>query len=136
MDIQLISIDPLTKVASLKLGNKLVTGLTELVQIVILSLFNTPGKDILDPDRGSGIPDMIGMNIDPNDMNEVLGELTRRIKLTESEILTDQIGRALPPESKLKELKLISVGPGEVLGEIAARIRIVNEKGQQSEVVI
>ena len=136
MDIQLISIDPLTRVASLKLSSKFVSGIHKLIQIVILSLLNTPGRDLLDPDRGAGIPEMIGMNYDSSNMVEILGEITRRVKISEKEIMTDQIGLNLPPAEKLQELKVISVSPGATLGEVKARIRIINELGQQSEVVM
>jgi len=136
VDIQLIAVHPTTKVVSLKSGTRLVTGLNELVQVVVLSLFNNPGRDILDPERGSGIPSMIGMNYDTNNMTEILGELTRRIKVTETEVLNAQIGLKLTSASKLRELKLIRVGPGANEGEIEAKIRIINELGQRSEVVI
>lgn len=136
MDIQLIAVHPTTRVVSLKTGTRLVTGLNELVQVVVLSLFNNPGRDVLDPGRGSGIPSMIGMNYDTNNMTEILGELTRRIKITETEVLNAQIGLQISPAAKLRELKLIRVGPGANEGEVEAKIRIINELGQRSEVVI
>lgn len=136
MDISLIQIDEETKRVSLKMGSKPVTGLTKLVQIVVLSLLNSPGRDILNPDKGAGIPDMIGMNIDPTDLSEVLNELTERIKKSEKEIIQDQIGLNAAASEKLRELRIISVSPGEDLGEVVARIRIINELGQQSDVVI
>ena len=136
MDIQLISIDPLTRVVSFKMSTKKVTGIMKLVQMVVLSLMNTPGKDYLDPSMGGGIPSMVGMNIDPNNMAEVLGEVTRRVKTTSAEVMTAQIGRVIPSDEKLKELRLVSVAPGANIGEVAARIRIINELGQQAEAVI
>ena len=136
MDIQLVHIDPVTKVASLKMGTRMVSGITELVQVVVLSLFNTPGKDVLDPGMGSGIPDMIGMNLDPDNMTEILSEVTRKIKATEKEVLTEQIGLNLPPAARLRELRLVSIVPGANLGEVEVRLRIINELGQKSEVVI
>lgn len=136
MDISLIYINPDTNVVSLKLSNKIVTGISKLIQIVILSLLNTPGQDILDPDMGGGLPDMLGMNIDPNDYSEVLAELTRRIKKTEKEVLYNQIGSTSDSSEKLREVSIISVGPGASAGEIYAKIRIINELGQYSDVVI
>jgi phage baseplate assembly protein W len=135
MDIQLIQIDQYTRRVSLKLSPKSVKGLTKLVQIVVLSLLNTPGKDILDPERGSGIPSMIGMNLDPNDLNEVLSEVSRRVRVTELEITKDQIGKELSSDEKLKEVKIMSVAPGTNLGDVFIKIRVINELGQQSDVV-
>jgi len=135
MDIQLVAIDPLTKMASLKVSPKTVKGLTKLIQIVVLSLLNTPGKDILDPERGGGIPEMIGMNIDPGDLSEVLSEVTRRVKKSEAEIIKDQIGLELPVDERLREIKIVNVGHGTLATEVLVRIRVVNELGQQSDVV-
>jgi len=136
VDISLLKIDDSTRRVTLQLGSKAVTGLTKLLQIVVLSLLNNPGRDILDPDRGAGIRDMIGLNFDPTDLSEILSELTRRIRKSEREILSDQVGLNAPSSEKLREIKIISVAPGAALDEIAARIRIINELGQQSDVVL
>ena len=136
MDISLLKIDESTRRVTLQVGSKAVTGLTKLLQIVVLSLLNNPGRDILDPDRGAGIRDMIGMNFDPTDLTEILAELTQRIRKSEKEILADQVGLNVISSEKLREIKIISVSPGDALDEIAARIRIINELGQQSDVVL
>lgn len=136
MDISLLQIDPDSRRVTFALGSKPVTGIAKLTQIVVLSLLNSPGRDILSPDRGGGIPDMIGMNFDPLDLTEILSELTRRVRKSETEILEDQVGLNAIPAEKLKELKIISVAPGASSDEVAARIRIINELGQQSDVVL
>jgi hypothetical protein len=136
MDIALIQVDPNTHQVSLKLGHQSVKGMSKLVQIVVLSLLNTPGKDILDPGEGGGIPEMIGMNYDPSDLSDILAELTRRVRKTEMEIVANQVGLSLDSEERLKSISIVSVGPGLALDEVAARIRVINELGQQSDVVI
>lgn len=136
MDISLIQVDEKTRRVSLSLSSKSINGMTKLVQSVVLSLLNTPGKDILDPERGAGIPEMIGTNFDPSDLTEVLSEVTRRVKITENEIINDQIGQELSSSEKLKEVKIVRVGPGEALDEVLVRLRIINDLGQQSDVVI
>lgn len=136
MDISLLKIDDNTRMVTLQVGSKAVTGLTKLIQIVVLSLLNNPGRDILDPDRGAGIRDMIGMNFDPTDLSEILAELSQSIRKSEKEILADQVGLNVISSEKLREIKIISVSPGSSLDEVAARIRIINELGQQSDVVL
>jgi phage baseplate assembly protein W len=136
MDISLLKVDETTRKVTLQLGSKTVTGLTKLTQIVVLSLLNSPGRDILDPDRGSGIPDMVGMNYDPLDLSEVVSDLTSKIRKSETEIRLDQVGLNSPASERLREIKVIYVRPGESLDEVEARIRIINELGQQSDVVL
>ena len=136
MDITLIVVDPETNVVSFKLSPKPIKGLGKIVQLVVLSLMTVPGKDVFEPEAGGGLPEMISMNFDPGDYGDILGELTRRIKKTESELLANQVGSNSPPAEKLRELKILSVGPGASIDEIYAKIRVVNELGQQSDVVI
>ena len=136
MDISLIVVDPETNVVSFKLSPKPIKGLGKIVQVVVLSLMNVPGKDILDTEAGGGLPEMISMNFDPGDYGDILGELTRRIKKTESELLANQVGSNSPPSEMLREIRILNVGPGESVDEIYAKIRVVNELGQQSDVVI
>jgi len=131
-----MQVDEKTRKVSLSLSSKSIKGMTKLVQSVVLSLLNNPGKDVLDPTRGGGIPEMIGMNFDPSDLTEVLSEVTRRVKITENEVINDQIGQVTPADEKLKEVKIVRVGPGEALDEVLVRLRIINELGQQSDVVI
>lgn len=136
MDISLIQIDPLTRQVSLKLGHQTIKGMSKLVQMVVLSLLNTPGKDILDPTAGAGILEMMGMNYDPSDLSDILAELTRRVKTTEVEVIANQVGLDLAPEERLRSLAVVSVSPGIALDEVAARIRVINDLGQQSDVVL
>jgi hypothetical protein len=136
MDISLLQVDPNTNQISLKLGHQTVKGMSKLVQIVVLSLLNTPGKDVLDPASGGGIPEMVGMNYDPSDLSDILAELTRLVRKTEMEIMANQIGLNIDPEERLKSISIVSVGPGRGIDEVAARIRVINELGQQSDVVL
>lgn len=136
MDISLLQVDPDTREVSFKLSHKSIKGMSKLLQIVVLSLLNTPGKDVLDPGDGAGIPEMIGMNYDPSDLGDILAELTRRVRKSETEILASQVGLILAPEETLRSVSIMSVSPGAALDEVAVRIRIINELGQQSDVVI
>lgn len=136
MDISLIQVNSETNEVSFKLSPKSIKGMSKLIQIVVLSLLNTPGRDILDPDRGAGIPEMVGMNYDPSDLGDILAELTRRVRKTELEITSSQVGLQLDSSERLKKLTIMNVGPGKASDEVSVRIRIVNELGQQSDVVL
>jgi len=136
IDVSIVNIDPESRVATLGLSHKPTKGILKLSQIVVLSLLNVPGKDVLNGTSGGGIPEMIGMNFDPSDLSEVLSEFTRRVRKSEKEIIADQVRVKIPSDEKLKSLTVVSVSPGGVLDEVVARIRIINELGQQSDVVL
>lgn len=135
MDVQLIKIDPYTRRVSLELSHKPITGVMKLIQIVYLSLMNNPGKDVLSPDRGGGFPSMIGMNIDTEDTTEIFGEIAQRVKKTQTEIIDDQIGLNLEPEEKLRDIAIMEISPGEI-DEIFVRLRVINEAGKVTDLVL
>lgn len=98
VDISLISVDPQTRIVSLKVGTFPVTGITKLLQVVILSLLNISGKDVLNPEDGAGLPELIGWGLDDSNNTEILGEIVRRIHKTEVEVSNYQTGLNLPPK--------------------------------------
>lgn len=135
MDIQLIDLDKDRKIFFV-LRAKELKGISKLIQIVVLSLLNVPGQDILDPEKGGGIPTMIGSNIDPNDSTEVFGEIAQRVKKTELEIVNDQIGLDDAPEEKLRQIQIVSIENGENIDEVFVRLRLINEAGQATDIVV
>lgn len=136
MDLGTIKRDPLTGAVSFGMSAQPITGTAKLTQIVVLSLLNVPGKDLLDPALGGGVPELLGMNIDLTDMTEVTAELVRKVKKTQSEILAAQVGLAISDEERLSQLSIESVGPGESEDSIAITVRIINAAGRVTDVVL
>jgi hypothetical protein len=136
MDFSILHIDATSGRVSLRLSHKTVKGLQKLVQMVILGLLNTPGKDILDPEEGGGIPELVGFGFDVSDLTEVVTEVTRRVRKVETEIINNQIGLEIDPTERLEEIQILRIGAGEALDEVDVRIRVENELGQQIDVVL
>lgn len=135
-DIQMIDVDQITRRVSFKMTSKTITGISKLIQIVVLSLMTVPGRDVLDPEKGGGLPAMIGMNIDPNDSTEIYAEIAQRIKKTQKEVIDAQLGIDDDPEEKLQELQIVSIVKGESIDEVLVRLRIINEAGRASDIVV
>lgn len=133
-DVKLIKVDPVTGIVSFDMSSKTIEGIDELVQVVVLSLMNTPGKDVLHANKGGGIPSLIGYNI--SNENELFGEIAERISKSEREILEDQIGLDLDAEAKLKSINVKSISRGEDEDTILVTLQIVNELGRIAEVTI
>jgi hypothetical protein len=112
-----------------------ISGLDLLIQVVVLSLLNVPGRDILDPVEGGGIPELIGLNID-DDTSEITAEVSRRVAKSQDEILAAQTGLDLDEEEKVRTIELISVDPGNQIDEIFVKLRVVNEAGRQADIVV
>lgn len=135
-DIQIVSVDPTTGQITIGIVPRIVTGYQKLIQIVVLSLLNSPGKDILNPGDGGGLLAIIGTNIDSVDGTQVLAQLNQAVKKTESEIIGYQTGLSAPLEELLKELQVISLAQGLDEDEVLLTIRIINQAGRVTDVVL
>lgn len=135
-DIQVIDVDPVTRRVIFGIKPKKIKGISKLVQIVIISLLNVPGRDVLFPSKGGGLPAMLGSNVDPNDSTDLYAEVSRRVKKTESEIIADQIGLDDTPEEKLSKLQIVNVSVGVNADAIDLTLRIINQAGQATDVTI
>jgi hypothetical protein len=136
MDCQIVTLDPLTNRVVWGLNSKTVTGISELLQIVVLSLLNVPGQDVLDPNVGGGLPSLIGENIDAENTTEIAAEVMRRVRKTQREVIAQQVGLDLPPESRLRDIQIISIKPGATDDTIDVRLRLINMAGRQTDVVL
>lgn len=136
MDLQVLVIDPATRRASFSIQPKIVEGVDKLLQLVILTLMTSPGSDILEPSLGSGLPDLIGANIDTSDSSELRAEVSRKVSKAQTDIINDQIGLDLPAEERLRSLSLLSVQAVPEEGRIDVRLRVENELGRTRDVVI
>jgi hypothetical protein len=136
MDIQLIAIDPEDKTVRWGSQPKNITGLSKLVQVVVLSLLNVPGNDVLDPDLGGGLPAMIGSNIDLENQSEVFAEVARRVSKTQREVIAAQVGLDLPSDERLRDIQIVSLTPGASADELLVKLRVVNANGNITDLVL
>lgn len=135
-DIQVITADPVTGVITFGLVARILTGMPKLIQIVVLALLNGPGKDILNPADGGGILDMLGENISSTDSTMVLAQLNQAVKKVQTEIVRYQTGIGALPEESLQELQVLSLAPGVNIDEVLLGLRIINQAGRISDVVL
>lgn len=136
MEIRVIKVDPNTGRVTFELQSKFISGIDLLVQVVVLSLLNVQGQDVLDPEQGGGLPALIGQNIDPNDPTEIFADVALRVKKTQAEMISNQIGLEIPASERLREVTIVSIEQGANIDEILVRLRVSNEEGRTTDVVI
>jgi hypothetical protein len=134
-DLSVLYIDPETRRVSFEISSRSVTGIDKLIQIVVLALFSSPQTDILDPQDGAGLEDLISMNIDENDVSEVHSELARRVSAAQDQVINNQIGLDIPSEEKLRKIDIVSVSSEEP-GEVKLKLQIENEVGRTRDIVV
>lgn len=135
-EIQVIDVHPITRKVFFTLVPKKISGIYKLIQIVVLCLMNTPGQDVLDPEKGSGLRTLVGSNIDPANSTELYGDIAQKINKAEAEIIADQIGINDPASEKLAELRILEISSGASEDEIFIRLRIINQEGRASDIVV
>ncbi len=137
MDLKVVQRDHKTNKIFFSLGNKIefVDGIDELVQLFIINLYNTPGRDLLFPDEGGGILNLLGMNIDINDKISLTSTLKQIVEKTKNEIIQKQ-SNIDNPQTKLKSVRICSLKNGDAPDEIEIAFQIENEKGQISKFII
>jgi hypothetical protein len=114
-----------------------VSGKNKLIQIVILALLNDPGRDVNYPERGSGLPSLIGSNIDFNDPTEVLADVSERIEKIRDEIIDAQSTlKNETPSERLQDLILINVDVGDNIDDVMVKIRVVSEAGDEIDLTV
>jgi len=133
-DIKQIDIDSITRKVTFRTSAKMVKGIEELIQVVVLALINSPGKDPLDYERGGGLSELIGYNI--SDTAELFAEVARRVTIAEKEIIERQSGINISSEAKLLNLNLLGVQEGDTVDEIFVRLEIINEVGRTAKIEV
>ena len=133
-DIQQIIIDPITRKVSLKTTARILRGIDELIQVVVLTLLNSPGRDPLDIQRGGGLSELIGYNI--SDTDEIFAEASKRVSDAEKEIIERQAGTNISSEAKLLRLNLLEITEGDSVDEIFVKLEIVNELGRIAKIEV
>lgn len=136
MDLQVMQVDPITGKVSFGLAARSLAGAEKLTQLVVLSLLTVPGRDVLDPSKGGGLPDLLGYSVGDDSVEELKGEIVRRINKTAAEITLSQIGEDLTDAERLREIRVLGVARGQAIDEIIVRLRIINESGRTVDISV
>lgn len=138
-DFKIIRIDSRTRRVTINpsMPPRKVTGLEKLIQVVVLALLNDVGRNVFDPDQGSGLPSLIGSNINPNDPTEALADVTERIEKIREEIIENQNNLENEDSTeRLADLQILSVDTGVNIDEIIVKLRLVSEAGDQTTIAL
>lgn len=136
-DIQVTKQNPNTGVISMGMtaNPKILSGLDLLVQLVALSLLKNPGRDVFDRTEGSGLRNLIGQyNLaDPEEIKLVV---VQQVRAVEQELFVRQVVGVGTPEERLKKLTVLDVAANDVGNSLLIRIQVVNEAGDQRDILV
>lgn len=137
MDFPLINFDPTTGIATVGIPTvpRRLTGINKLVQVVVIAVLKNGGQAVIDPEQGSGLRAMIGY-FNYTTPTEVQVEVLKRIKLIEQQIISNQANFSLQSSEKLTSLKVLQVATDPVTGATAVKIKVNNQAGQSTTLVV
>ena len=139
-DLKVINIDPNTRIVTIGMSNppEEVSGLMKLVQIVVLALFNSPGRSGQYPHDGSGIPQMIGQyNLSAEDSTEILADISERVEKVREEIIAHQAPLVFEDRSeRLADFSAVSVEQGSNIDSAMVRFKVISEGGDVANFAI
>ena len=139
-DFKVIKIDERTRRVTIEpnlINPKKVSGLKKLIQVVILAIFNDPGRNVFTPSAGSGLPSLIGSNINPADPTEALADVTERLEKIRDEILENQNTLENEESSeRLADLQVLSVDTGVQIDEVIVKLKLISEAGNQTTILL
>lgn len=139
MDFRALKVDDLGNIA-FGFGSETpqsITGINKLVQLIVLKLLKTPGRDIISPETGGGLLQLIGGNTNPDDPREMISDISPKIKKAESEIIYEQMNSDIDAAERLQKLNIIdvSVDPANITS-YNVTIEVINESEQVASATI
>lgn len=137
MDFPLVTFDPITGMAMIGVPTvpRRVVGINKLVQIVVIAILKNGGQAVIDPDQGSGLRAMIGQ-FNYTEPTAIQVEVLKRIQLIEKQIIANQANFTLPSSEKLVSLKILQVATDPATGATAVKIKVNNQAGQSTTLVV
>ena len=138
-DYKIVQRDPTTGVVTIDppFPPQRIEGIDKLVQIVVLAIFNTPGRSAQFPSQGGGFPALLGTNINLNDPTESIAAVTERIEKIRDEIIANQSSlENESPSERLSDLLVLNVDTGVNIDSVEVKLRLISEGGDLISLVV
>lgn len=112
------------------------TGIFKLIQLAVLLLLRTPGRDLIAPASGGGLKRVLAKPVGPSLLNSLRGEISISVSSTEDQLISEQTGVQLPPEERLRSFVMVSAefNYEETAWDII--VRLVSEAGGAADVLL
>ena len=112
-------------------------GIFKLVQLVVLVLLRTPGRDFLEPEAGGGLKLVVTKPVNPKILPNRRGEIGVAVSNTERQVIESQSTESsLPPEERLSSFVLLSATFDFDAQEWLIITRIISEAGGAADVLL
>ena len=107
-----------------------------LVQLCVLVLLRTPGRDVLSPDSGGALNQIAARPAGESLLMLRRGEIGVAISTTERQIHESQTVQDLPPEERLRSFLLLDANYDSRAQEWLIIARVISEAGGAADVLL
>ena len=137
-DIKLVHRDKNTGVLTIGVTRppEFISGIDLLVQVVVIELLHSPGRDIIEPQTGANLRSLIGANVAYDDESEIFAEIKLMVQAAESNIRTSQASSGRPANEQLAALDLLDVVPDEENLQLEVIIRVTSLDQQSTDAIV
>lgn len=111
-------------------------GIFKLVQLCVLLLLRTPGRDIMAPDAGGGLKAVVSRPVGESVLSQRTGEISAAVSSTETQLLSAQAGTTLEPAERLRSFTLLSATFDFENQEWLVVTRVVSDAGGAADVLL
>ena len=135
MDLNVVAIDPYTRIVSFKLNvvPRRTVGIEGLVQLVAKTIITTPGTDIWSPEYGGGLMSYQANGINSSKMQLVTSDIISIVKKSEQQIKKEQSVLNIADDEKLRSLEVLSVDFDSLTLSIVAHILVTAYSGLSAD---
>ena len=111
-------------------------GIYKLVQLCVLLLLRTPGRDILNPESGGGLKQIAAKPVSESLFPVRRGEIGVAVASTECQLFEGQAAIDLPPEERLRSFLLLNADFNFGQQEWLIVARVISEAGGAADVLL
>lgn len=136
MDLNIVIIDPVTRIVSFKLNHvpRRTVGIEGLLQLVAKTLLSTPGTDVWSPWYGGGIVAYKNRGLTKARMQSITADVLAIVKKSEEDIKRAQAAIVLDDDEILYSLEVLSVDFDESNLGINTHILVTAQSGLSADI--
>lgn len=112
------------------------TGIFNLIQLAVLVLLRTPGRDKFSPGVGGGLRELIGLPVGESLLNTRRSQISLAVARTEEHLTAVQANAGAPPEERLNSFTLVDASFDYTQQTWTVIVRLVSDAGGAADVLL
>lgn len=112
------------------------SGIFNLIQLAVLILLRTPGRDKFSPGVGGGLKGLLGLPVGESLLNTRKSQISLAVARTEEHLTAVQANAGAPPEERLSSFTLVDAAFDYAQQTWNVIVRLVSDAGGAADVLL